>query len=402
MAIKIGTGIGKGGTPFQAGETAARQAIDQIGAEQCDLVLVFSAAKFDLVELIKGIRTITGEAKLVGGTTYGEIFNGGQETGTVIVMCMKTVPNSGAFPNSGVAAKIVTAFCKGLKTDSRRVGVQLAEQLIQGISIPVKGTMIILSDGSGGNVSALIRGIYDTVGAGVQILGGSFANDINIEVTYQFFNEEIFTDGVCGVYLPPEIQIGVGIKHGWFPLGDLMLVTKARENILYELDNRPAAEVYTEKFNIVESDVTQEVPVDPDNLDYPLGIFEFGGGYSIRQLYSNTPERGIICYGEIPQNAMVSLMWQTKKTLIDAVEEAALKTISMMAGKKIKAVLVFDCVSRFLLLEKDSVREIEALRKVFGEEIPIFGFYTFGEIGVLEGGPPRFHNKTVVVCAIGE
>ncbi|HEX3048528.1 MAG TPA: FIST N-terminal domain-containing protein [Bacillota bacterium] len=118
MTIDIGTGIGKEGSSFQAGKTAAKQALDQIGAEQCDLVLVLSSAKFDFPELIKGIRTITGLAQLVGGTTHGEIFNDGKQTGSVIVMCMKSTVHIGA------------AFCKGLKVDPLRTGVELAEQLI--------------------------------------------------------------------------------------------------------------------------------------------------------------------------------------------------------------------------------------------------------------------------------
>jgi hypothetical protein len=398
MAYKVGIGIGKEGSPFEVGNTAAKQAFDQMGDDQCDLVLVFSSGKIDLGELIKGIRAVTGKAQLVGGTAYREILNGGYEDGAAVIMCMKMAASSGA------SAKIVTASSKGLRADSRRAGVELAEQMIQGLSIPAKGTMIILPDGTGGNISALIRGIYDTVGAGIQILGGSFANDVHFDISYQFLNEEIFSDGVCGIYFPPEIQIGVGIRHGWFPLGDLILVTKAHENILDEFDNRPALDVYTEKVKIIEKDVNHRGPIDLKK--YPLGIYEFGGGYSIQQLNHQTPERGISANGEIPQNSMVSLMGQTAETLVNAAEEAALKAASMIrasaAGKKIKAVLVFNCATRFWLLNEDKIREIKAVRKVFGEEIPIVGFYTFGEIGVLEGGLPRFHNKTIVIGAFGE
>ncbi|HEX3046295.1 MAG TPA: FIST N-terminal domain-containing protein [Bacillota bacterium] len=394
MIIEIGTGIGKEGASFETGRTAAKQALDQISADQCDLVLVFSSAKFDFGELIKGIRSITGAAQLVGGTTHGEIFNEGKQTGSVIVMCMKSTVQIGA------------AFCKGLKADPLRTGVELAEQLIKDASIPAKGTMVLLTEGIGVNISALVRGIYDTTGAGVQILGGSFANDIQLEITYQFFNEEIFTDGVCGIYFPPEIQVGVGIKHGWFPMDELMVVTKSQDNILYELDNRPAADVYINKLNIAVDNVTQEALAEANDLNHPIGIFEFGGRYLIRHLFTLTSERGIICYGEIPQDSMVSLMGWTKETLINAAEEASREAESMIrAGaerKKVKAVLVFDCFCRLELLEDDIDQEIKAVQKIFGEETPIFGFFTNGEIGVLEGGPPRFHNKTVVVCAIGE
>ena len=103
---------------------------------------------------------------------------------------------------------------------------------------------------------------------------------------------------------------------------------------------------------------------------------------------------------------MVSMMGWTKETLIHAAGEAARKAFSMIREdaneKKVKIVLVFECFCRFELLKTDINQEIQAVQKVFGEEVPVVGFFTYGEIGVHECGQPRFHNKTIAVCAIGE
>lgn len=388
-AIQIGTGIGKHESAFQAGKIAAKQALDKIGSSKCDLVFVFSSVRFDLPELIRGVRSITEQARLVGCTTSGEINNDGRQTESVVVLCMKS------------DTEIYTDLSKGIKTNGQKTGEELSEKLIKGFSESVKGTMMILPDGLAGNLSPLVRGIYDTSGANVQLVGGSAGDDFQFKSTYQIFNDKVTSDGVCGILFPPEIKIGIGIKHGWSPIGELMVVTKSEGNILYELNNRPALDVYFEALNKPADNVTQVYLTEVSETS-PIGIAEFGGKYLIRHLYAPTPERGIACFGEIPKESIVSIMTGNQTTLIKAAEEACIEAISAIRGRNIKAGIVFDCLSRVLILKEKTNEEIETVKKVLGKDIPIFGFYTYGEIGAFEGGQPAFHNKTIIVCAIGE
>jgi hypothetical protein len=389
ISIQIGTGIGKEESAFQAGRNAAKQAMGKIGSSKCDLVLVFSSVKFDLHELIKGVRSITGQAKIVGCTTSGEITNYGRQTESTVVLCMKT------------DTEIYTSFNEGIKTNGQKTGEELSEKLIKGFSESVKGTMMILPDGLAGNLSPLVRGIYDTSGANVRLVGGSAGDDFQFKSTYQIFNDKVTSDGVCGILFPPEIKIGIGIKHGWSPIGELMVVTKSEGNILYELNNRPALDVYFEALNKPADNVTQMYLTEVSETS-PIGIVEVGGKHLIRHLYAPTPERGIACFGDIPQESIVSIMSGDKTTLIKSAEEASLEAISAIGGRNVKAVIVFDCVSRVFILKEKVNEEIEAIKKVLGRDIPIFGFYTYGEIGAFEGGQPTFHNKTIIVCTIAE
>ncbi len=54
MSIKIGVGVGKGTSSFQAGKNAAEEALHKLNENRCDFVLVFSSSKFNLPELIRG------------------------------------------------------------------------------------------------------------------------------------------------------------------------------------------------------------------------------------------------------------------------------------------------------------------------------------------------------------
>jgi hypothetical protein len=41
------------------------------------------------------------------------------------------------------------------------------------------------------------------------------------------------------------------------------------------------------------------------------------------------------------------------------------------------------------------------IQAIVGQDTPLIGMYSFGEVAAAEG-PVCFHNKTVVVCAIGK
>jgi hypothetical protein len=67
--------------------------------------------------------------------------------------------------------------------------------------------------------------------------------------------------------------------------------------------------------------------------------------------------------------------------------------------------LVFDSVSRYVLLRRDVARELEIIKEGFGNNTPIIGLYTYGEQAPLRAinyqGQAYFHNQTVTILNIG-
>jgi hypothetical protein len=61
--------------------------------------------------------------------------------------------------------------------------------------------------------------------------------------------------------------------------------------------------------------------------------------------------------------------------------------------------LVFDCVSRSLLL-RNSSEEVAVVREALGS-LPFVGFLTFGEVAPYND-VPLFHNKSLVITVGGE
>jgi len=63
-------------------------------------------------------------------------------------------------------------------------------------------------------------------------------------------------------------------------------------------------------------------------------------------------------------------------------------------------------VGRKLVLGRRTQEEVDAVKNVLGKDVPLLGFYTYGEIGSIDKfqeqlKPSKFHNETAVLWVLG-
>jgi hypothetical protein len=63
MRVRSGTGSSGLREAYEAGKEAALAAVAELGGESPALVLVFTMPHYDLPQLLKGVRSVTGSAK---------------------------------------------------------------------------------------------------------------------------------------------------------------------------------------------------------------------------------------------------------------------------------------------------------------------------------------------------
>jgi methyl-accepting chemotaxis protein len=85
--------------------------------------------------------------------------------------------------------------------------------------------------------------------------------------------------------------------------------------------------------------------------------------------------------------------------MVSAAKRAAEEALKNLKGARASAVLLFDCVCRGMILDREFGREIEAIRSVF-PDVPVAGLLTYGEIARFKGRLDGWHNTTAVVAAI--
>lgn len=392
--IKAGIGRSNNLDATKAGAEAARMALEETDGK-ANLIIVFSTVAYDQKKMLDGVKTISKEILLVGCSTSGEITTEGPVEKHVAVMAL-----------SSDRIKWTVGIGKGTDKDSFQAGKEAAQK-VKDKAEEELSLFIMLLDGLSENGAAAVRGVQAVLGEHFPIMGGSAGDDFKFKKTHEYYNGEVLENSVIGIGLSGKFSFGVGVRHGWEPIGLPMKVTKAEGAVLKELDNRPALKIYEDYFGKKAEELIKE-PIARMAYTYPLGMSVEGSSeLLIRDVIIANEKGEITCAAEIPQGSEIRLMLGDTEKAIQAAKEAAEGALVQLGEAKSKVVFVFNCMARKKLLGPRIGEEIAAIQDVLGKEIPLFGFYTYGEQAPLGGvlGPECrsvFHNETMALMVLGE
>lgn len=398
MATQAGVGISKNNDSYQAGYEAAKTAVGNAGGT-ADFTIVFSSTSFEQPEVIRGVRE-AGGSSLIGCSDAGEITNHGPTQKSVAVMAIRSDRIS-----------FYTGLGKNVKAGAREAGQAVAREVKEKADKTLRA-FIMLPDVLTGNGADSVRGILDVLGPHFPVVGGAAGDDFLFEKTYEYRDGEVESGAIAGVGLAGDFTIGIGVRHGWVPIGMPMRVTKASGAVLKELDGRPAINIYEDYFGQKADELRKEA-LARLAITYPLGlkIPEYEQEYLIRDPITVSADGSITCAAEIPEGSEVRLMIGSKERAVEAAEDAARHLMKEFERDRTrpKFVLVFNCIAREKLFAQKAGDEIHAIMQIVGPDVPMLGFYTYGEQAPLGGEirdrekcDPRFYNETVVLFAVGE
>jgi hypothetical protein len=349
---------------------------------------LFCAPLPDMTALITGICDGAGCDRLIGCTTAGEITGEGLGVDSAVL--------AGLFSDH-IEVEIISV--EGLGADSTAAGMRLAESF----SATPK-YLQIFSDGLTGNGSAILRGIAAKLGDDVPICGGAAGDNGRFKRTHQFAGGKLFTDALCGVAFYGDVHFGTGVRSGWEPIGLAKRVTRARDNIVYELNGEPALDVF-ERFLGHHSDKLPAIGVE-----YPLGFSMLNPctdkteSLILRATMAvDRRARGVVFAGDIPEGAMVYLTCGDINSILDAAETAAIDARRALNHSAPQIVFCFSCMARRIVLGRRTEDGIKRIRSQFGPSVPLIGFYSYGEYSPFKLGTPSFlHNETMALTAMGD
>ena len=392
----IKSGIGRSNDPdaTKAGAEACQEALSQAG-NKANLIMVFSTVAYDQEKMLKGVRSVSKDIPLVGCSDSGEITTEGPVSKHVAVLALYSDN-----------VKFTIGCGKGADKDSFKTGVMTAKEVKKNAKGDIS-LFIMLLDGLAENGAAAVRGAQEVFGKNFPIIGGSAGDDFLFKKTYQYYNDQVLTNAMIGIGLSGKFSFGVGVRHGWEPIGLPMKVTKAEGGKIIEINNRPALSIYQDYFGTSAEELIKE-PIARMAYTYPLGMNVEGSPELLIRDVVIADKNGVIsCAAEIPNNSEVRLMLGDPEKAIQAAKEAAEGDLNQLEGAKPKVVFIFDCMARNKLLGARIGEEITAIQEVFGAEVPVIGFYTYGEQAPLGGvlGPKCFsvfHNETMALMALGE
>lgn len=377
-----------------AGKDAAAQAVGALGGEDPALVVVYTSARHDLRDLIAGVRSVTGDAPVVGGTTHGHFLHG-----QVIQ------------PGSGVTVLALTAgpyrfgvgSATGLREDPVGTGRELARTAKA--AAPSGDTphsaLLLISCGRTGDQQQLLNGIHRVLGATVPIVGGASAVDLPETETSVFCGDAVLEDSAVGVWIGADEPLRVARGHGWRAHGIPQLVTDTEGNHVRTISGRPAIDVIREVLR--EADAERGEPVDEEGADGVvrlgargrcLGVIEPDGSHLLRGAFI-TEEGEVRTWAPLPAFSSIQIMSCDNDSLLTACREVVDQTLD---GRDASVILAFGCVARCEMLGTRSGEEASRLQEAAGG-VPTVGFYTYGEFARTVS-PFGFHNATLTAIAL--
>lgn len=387
MKIQTGTGFSSTDDTISAATEAAENALRGLAGARPDLVIVFTSPRYDLPLLIQTIRSITGQALLVGSTSSGEIVNGthlGIGAG-VAVLAM----TAGEY-RFGVSAK------DHIRDNLDLAGQQITREARQLAGASPHAAVILLADSMAGDLQQLFQGAYRITGPRVSIVGGAAGDDQKFHRPLVFHNDRIIEEGALALWVASSHPLTVTTRHGWKPIGLPLLVTRARGTQLIELSGRPAAEAYEQQIGLDPGQLSEKNFWNT-SITHPLGMLQSDGTSIIRVARSKTVDGALNIQGCLPpEGSAVQVMAGNVDTLLDITEEVIDVSLKSLAEPGL--ILAFSCAAREMIFGSRQAEEATRLQNAAGA-VPTFGLYCCGEFA-RTAGVLGTHNASLTVLAL--
>ena len=351
------------------------------------LVLVFgNRYALESNGIYEEVKRLYPDGEIVFGTTSGEILERKVYEESIVLTAIE-------FERSSF--KIVHENMSAHNMDVEDLGYSLVAALPKE---NLKHTFII-SEGTNVNGSGLIKGLEAKLKSGVLISGGLCGDDARFERTLASYNENPKEgEVVCIGFYGDTLDITSANYGGWTGFGPERTITKSKNNILYELDGKPALDLY----KLYLGDKAKGLPQTA--LLYPLSVHMQDSREVIVRTILNIDEKNntMILAGDVPEGSKVQLMMST---VDDIAEGAAIAGDYAMRGRETEPelALLVSCVGRKLVMDQRTEEEVEEVISSIGEKAKIMGFYSYGEMAPFAGQEKcKLHNQTMTLTLFSE
>ena len=355
---------------------------------KADLVLAFGSPAI-LRPPSEGLRALAAlypDSALVGCSTAGEICGVQVSDETLVATAVRF---------DATRVRVATR-----RLDDGDHSAETGRELARDLAGDGLGHLFVLSDGLHVNGSALVRGLLAGLPDGIQVTGGLAGDGARFGETLVFHGPEASTRNVVAIgFYGDRLRVGYGSLGGWDPFGPERLVTRSKNNVLYELDGRSALELYKTYLGEYARDLPATALLFPLSLRFPDG--ETGVVRTVLSI--NEREQTMTFAGDLPEGCFARLMKANFERLIDGATTAARQSVTAMGDEPPDLAVLISCVGRKMVLGQRIEEEVESVREIVGDRAVMAGFYSYGEISPFTPSAKcELHNQTMTITTLSE
>jgi len=307
------------------------------------------------------------------------------------------------FGGEGVSVAVGAAL--GYHEDTQAKAKALAAELRHGVASPPKLVVLFGDPLSGGDLESFARTVETELGCPV-VGGGSGQPWGTMVETYQFVRTQSHSHAATALVLAGGFSVYIATTTGTQPTPVSAMVTKIANNVILELDGRPALDVYadfvglgplTELTNDVNSRVALGFELRPPEL-----AVDSPSPYVVRGPFVlDLARQGLVMGASVPVGTRVVLHRRSVQATLEGAQGMARALLVRLAGRLPKAVLGFECGARTepLLGAQVCQQEQEMVQSILGREAAWLGMLAWGELAPF-GGCTTYFNYTYPIAVL--
>ena len=224
---------------------------------------------------------------------------------------------------------------------------------------------IVLSEGlKGEDYEGFIKGVKKK-NSSLIVAGGLAGDNFKLKETFIFLANNIYTKGAVALsFTSKKLYADNRYNLNWTPIGKEFIVTSSKDNVIYEIDNQNAVDIF-KKYLGSELFKNDAAALSDFQLLYKEG----------QTIVSRTPMaidgKSLVFAGPIKKGQKVQFGFSNASSVISGSDFLSKK----IAKNPAEAIYVFSCIARKKLLGKVLENEFASFETI----APTAGFFTYGE-----------------------
>ena len=382
--IKVGLGQTEGIHTRKAVQSVISKCEKQLHGYHPQAGIVFAGTNFDHGVMLAEINRVFPQIELIGCTTSGELSsNFGFSDESIILML---------FYSDDIEIK---AGVGRVLSESPGTAIKSAVNHAKSKLSKTPSICLTFPDGQDKSFDPIMNLLNRELGDRCAVFGGAAGTIWNEKQrVLQFYKEEILQDSIPILLWGGPIEYSFSIANSWKPIGNRVTVTKAEGRQIKRIGNYTAVDFY----RYYLGDHTEPA------REFILAVYEKGKEHSyFRAPVSYNPDGSITLTESVPQGASVQLTEAIREVIIEDTETSTKALIQKDYNFQPSFALAFSCAFRKDMLGTRTEEELRILKENLPPQIPMGGFYTYGEIAPLvKGQESFFHVATLVTLLVGQ
>jgi len=403
MSTQVGVGFSENPKSYHAGIEAATAALANTETKKSDLAILFSTPKHNPSQLLSSVRSVVGpDTRIIGGQGNGVITTNkfgyeGYQVGVAVLTSDSfdvDIFSEGGLPdndyNVGVA---LGKQIKNQKTKGKR-NLFLFHEVIKGK--PTEECRMNVN-----NPPTFLQGMKHSLGTWPRTSGFCLLGDFQYYPSHQFFEDRVQQQSAIALLLSGDVEMDSILVHGLKPASSYYTITKVDENVILEIDNKPALDAVAEILGGDSDSFGEFFVVLGINRGEKFGDY-IPENYLNRVPHRIEPERrGLVTFErDLKQGDQFQLMRHNFSDF-EYLQQRCETILETVRNKKPFLALYLDCSGRASAYSDTEREDVEIVQQIIGSKIPLFGIYTGGEIAEVRGDV-EFTLFNSIICIFSE